>query len=258
MARKYHDKEWLERQYWELEKSTVDIAREVGVVKETIRKWMQRHNIPMRKPGPQKGSTFGDAKNLKDESWLRKEYIEKEKSTSEIARSEGVGQQTVLNWLDNHGIESRDNGDVFIPRSSSKDTRLEDEEWLRGEYQDKGRSMVDIAGELDVTTPAVKYRLDRHGIERRGDSTAFDGGDSEFQRDPNWEDKRERRLEIDNHECQDCGVHEDNYYRSLDVHHLTKKQEFVRDDGSVDWEAANAMKNMVSLCQSCHVKRHTN
>ena len=257
MARKYHDKEWLQEKYWTQGMDTTEIAKEIGVVRETIRRWLVKHNIPRRKRGPEKGSSRGDAGKLRDKDWLENQYNELEKSAGKIARELDLNDQTVLNWMEKHGIERREVGDVFVPRSSGKDKRLDDKEWLQAEYEDNGRSMYDIAQELDVTTPAVKYRLDTYGIERRSDLGPFDGGDKEFQRDPEWGDKRTQRLEIDEYTCQDCGVHQSDYYRGLDIHHLVKKEEFVDDNGDVDWEGANAMSNLISLCQSCHVKRHT-
>lgn len=256
MARKYHNKEWLERKYWQEGMDTQDIGRECGVVRETVRRWMEKHGIPRRSRGPEEGETQVRSEELRDESWLRNQYVAQEKSMDKIANQLGVAEQTVHNWLTRHGIESRSNGDVFTPRSSMADVRLDDEEWLRTEYEEKERSMGAIAQELGVTPPAIKYRLDEYDIERRGDGNALEAGDSVFQRDPEWQQKRERRLQMDGYECQDCGVEEDDYYRSLDVHHLTKKEEFVDENGNVDWESANAMDNMVSLCQSCHMKRH--
>lgn len=257
MVRKYHDEEWLRKKYCEERMSSVEIARELDVTGTTIRNWLERHDIQIRSQGPQKGSSLGDTSNLKDEDWLREEYVGESKSTYQIASELDVGQQTVSNWLQNHGIEIRGPKErARTNRSSHKDKRLENAEWLRKEYEEKGRSMHDIAREIGVTHPAVKYRLDQYGIERRNDGPQSKTGDSVFQHDPNWETKRKRRLEIDDYECQDCGVTENEYYRSLDVHHHTKREEFVNDDGSVDWDEANAMDNLISLCQGCHVKRH--
>jgi transposase-like protein len=258
MPRKYHDEDWLRDKYWNERMNTTEIGRMVGVTRGTISNWLRRHDIPTRGRGPEEGVTYSDPGKLKDEEWLRNQYIEQEKSTRRIAKEQDVNDVTVLNWMEKHGIDRRDAGAIPQDRSSPQDKRLESEDWLRREYEEKGRSMFDIAEQLEVSGPAVKYRLDEHGIARRNDYGPFDGGDSEFQRDPNWQSKRAKRLELDNYECQDCGVMEDEYYRSLDVHHLKKKQEFVQGDGSVDWQAANAMENMVSLCQSCHMKRHTN
>jgi len=257
MARKYHNEEWLREKYWGEKKSSPEIAREVGVTKGTILNWLHRHDIRTRSRGPQEGYSPGDTSQLQDETWLREQYVDEGKSTFEIAEELDLGSQTVTNWLHNHDIEIRDAKDrAQTERSSSKDKRLDDAEWLREQYEDNGLSMSEIARETSVSPPAIKYRLDEYGIERRNDASHSLTGDSVFQRDPNWEEKREKRLERDGHECQDCGVTEEEYYRGLDVHHHTKREEFVDDGGNVDWDAANDMDNMVTLCQSCHMKRH--
>jgi len=256
MARKYHDAEWLEQEYVENKRGTPDIARECGVVKETIRRWLHKHDIPVRKRGPEKGREFADTEQLEDRDWLHEQYVQKEKSAGQISNEIGCGEQTVYDWLNRHGIETRDAGDVFTRRSSRVDKRLEDEQWLRKEYEQRGRAMYDIAQQLDVTAPAIKYRLDEFGIERRETDDNNLSSDPVYQRDPNWDEKREERLAIDNHTCQDCGVDEEDYYRSLDVHHTQMKSEFENPDGDIDWERANDPSNLISLCQSCHMKRH--
>lgn len=44
----YHDKEWLEREYWENGRDTVDIGKECGVRAETIRRWLEKHDLGTR------------------------------------------------------------------------------------------------------------------------------------------------------------------------------------------------------------------
>lgn len=56
-----------------------------------------------------------------------------------------------------------------------------------------------------------------------------------------WERQREKALERDGHQCQACGGGE-----RLHVHHITP---FAKFD---DHEEANALKNLVVLCASCH------
>jgi len=69
---------------------------------------------------------------------------------------------------------------------------------------------------------------------------------------PNWREQRRRARERDNHECQACGKTQEENGRELDVHHITPFREFVDDDGNADYEAANDLDNLISLCKSCH------
>lgn len=257
MSKPYAQKEWLRGKYHAEELTTEEIAGQVGCSKETIRRWLHKHDIPLRDKGARKGVSYTQSEQLLDEDWLEQEYVEKQRPAFEIARDCGVSKQTVLNKLNEYGIETRDCGNVMGKNIGSKTTNLDDEKWLRNQYTQQGKSMHQIARENDVTSPAVMYWIDEHGIERRHDGPSeYTNPDSEFQRDPMWEEKRQQRLGIDNHECQDCGVLEEEYYRSLDVHHLKPKEEFLGENDNVDWDAANHSDNLVSLCQSCHLKRH--
>lgn len=65
-----------------------------------------------------------------------------------------------------------------------------------------------------------------------------------------WRDQRERVLERDGYECQDCGISDEEHRQQdaggLHVHHVTKLREFE----SV--ERANRTDNLVTLCRQCH------
>lgn len=64
----------------------------------------------------------------------------------------------------------------------------------------------------------------------------------------NWGMQRKLTLERDAHACQDCGY--TGKAGSLDIHHITPRRFF-----SDDWQAANDLANLVTLCKSCHSTR---
>ncbi len=68
---------------------------------------------------------------------------------------------------------------------------------------------------------------------------------------PNWEAQRKKARRRDNFQCESCGVSEDEMDRELDVHHIAPFRTFVVGD-EADYEEANRLKNLVSLCSSCH------
>lgn len=257
MARRYHDKQWLKERYVGHELTTREIGNMCGVSKQTISNWLHRHGIETRPSNTREGATYDRNEKFEDKEWLKREYIDREKSGHLIAREQGVTNQTVYNWLENHGIERRDGHEAqFGTRKAPKHPKLENEEWLREQYVKNGRSQISIGDELGVTSPCVKYWLDIHGVTKRHDGPQ-NSLDTQFQRDPEWPERRQKAIKRDGDQCADCGISSTDYERDFDVHHLTRKDNFIQEDGTVDWASANHVGNLVTLCRSCHLKRHT-
>lgn len=71
---------------------------------------------------------------------------------------------------------------------------------------------------------------------------------------PNWEEQAEKCRERDGHECQICGLSQDEHWRKLAAHHITPRSEFVDKTGDYDYKRGNRLDNLVTLCSSCHHK----
>lgn len=73
----------------------------------------------------------------------------------------------------------------------------------------------------------------------------------------NWQEQREKRLARDGYCCVVCGVkdseHSETYGEGLHVHHVQPRREFW-EGGEFDYESANELSNLVTLCVSCHRK----
>jgi 5-methylcytosine-specific restriction endonuclease McrA len=80
---------------------------------------------------------------------------------------------------------------------------------------------------------------------------AWNGGDISYY-GPNWYSQRRKARKRDNYTCQDCGIIEQEYGRELSIHHIVPFRNFKGD-----WERANELSNLVSLCEPCHRKRHS-
>lgn len=65
---------------------------------------------------------------------------------------------------------------------------------------------------------------------------------------PDWASQAKKARERDNHTCQDCGLRQ--YNPRLDVHHLVPRRAF-----NGDYQAANVLDNLVTLCKACHTTR---
>lgn len=97
------DPDWLREQYWEEGRSATDIAKELSVGSDTVRRWMNRHGIDRRDASAAKGVPENSL--LRDPEWMRKQYREEELSTVEIADKLGYSPSTVGRWIERHGIE---------------------------------------------------------------------------------------------------------------------------------------------------------
>jgi 5-methylcytosine-specific restriction endonuclease McrA len=82
-------------------------------------------------------------------------------------------------------------------------------------------------------------------------------GYSEGYYGKNWPEQRQKRLEKDGYECVVCGIsqeeHKSRHGRGLDVHHIQPIEDF-RGENTLDWETANRIENLLSLCIPCHKK----
>jgi len=72
------------------------------------------------------------------------------------------------------------------------------------------------------------------------------GSSSASYRGVGWKAISERVRRRDGYKCQDCGISQDDYGRSLDVHHIIPFHQ--------DGKNQNRLSNLVSLCKTCHMK----
>lgn len=70
-------------------------------------------------------------------------------------------------------------------------------------------------------------------------------GGCDSRRGPNWTEKSNEARKRDNYSCQRCGKQQTN--KSLPVHHIRPFRLF-----NGDYETANQLDNLVTLCEHCH------
>lgn len=75
------------------------------------------------------------------------------------------------------------------------------------------------------------------------------GGPGPTYYGPNWLQQRRNARARDKYTCQRCGKHEHELKRNLDVHHIVPFRSF----GVARYKEANTLRNLVSLCGSCHI-----
>ncbi|ABB77933.1 hypothetical protein [environmental halophage 1 AAJ-2005] len=98
----------------------------------------------------------------RDEGWLRDEYVNKQRSTTEIADELDIAVSTVSRWLGNHGIGAR--SENRLQREGNIEP-LKDESWLRHRYVDENQTQSQIASSLAVSQLTVRKWVDKHGID---------------------------------------------------------------------------------------------
>jgi len=77
-------------------------------------------------------------------------------------------------------------------------------------------------------------------------------GERAFSRGANWAAQRALALARDGQACRQCGA-EGQPGRPLQVHHVRPYSAFGEAGrGSVDWQSANALDNLITLCPTCH------
>lgn len=62
----------------------------------------------------------------------------------------------------------------------------------------------------------------------------------------NWRQQRRAARRRDKYTCQHCAITENELGKSLDVHHIRRFGDFT------DYKEANKLKNLISLCPTCH------
>lgn len=253
----WHDESTLRELYLDERMTMAEIADHFGCSLRAISKWIDHHDIPTREP------VRGSASNgpWKDEETLRRLYHHEEQSLEGVAAELGCDCATIHLWFSKHGIERRDLSDAQALRHGTYHTALTDEAQMREWYLEREWTSERIAEEVGVTPATAWQWLTRHGIETRPPASE-PLYDHPSERDyvyygPNWREQRTRRLERDDHQCvickQDNESHREEHGNGLHVHHIQPLLTF-RDGDDYDYEAANRLTNLVTLCHGCHVK----
>lgn len=96
-------------------------------------------------------------------------------------------------------------------------------------------------------------------VRSGSDSPTWRGGYEPYY-GPNWREKRRQVLIRDQARCQDCGKTDQQSLQqhgaSLEIHHQTPFREF-RNDDEVNYQAANRLENLITLCKTCHLSRES-
>lgn len=259
---KLRDPEYLERMYFEKDLHLHEVADKIGCTKENVRYWLKKHGLGLK--GKSVGKSDGEIHKLHDEKWLRTVYCQEEKSSNEIAAMLDVSDTAVREWMERHGISRRSKSENMTDGDIE---RLHDPVWLEEKYWGEEWTTNEIAEELGVWQQTISKVMERYGIERRGhdechpsgkDHPNYKGGVPSNGKyyGPNWIEQRQQARIRDQARCQRCRMNESDHYEKYDqalhVHHITNRREFIDSDGVLDYESANDLNNLITLCFYCH------
>lgn len=250
MVESYKDEQTLRQLYHGRGLTIKEVASEVNCAYSTVHRYMEKFGIERRDDKPEP-----EYEELQDESWLREKYATEGKSVREIAAIIGCGDRTVKRWLKKQGIQTRP------PHPVTDDKRVYDSEWMETQYTEKGLSAEEIAGKASTGKTTIFRWLRKHGIEVHPrdasgeDHYRWKGGWDHYY-GPDWNQQRQKRRERDDNKCVVCGLsngeHKERTGKSLHVHHIQRKESFRDEEGEIDFERANRMENLITLCETCH------
>lgn len=253
----WHDRDTLYDHYVTQELTIEEVAEELGGSVATIYKWLKHHEIPRRSSKEAYRRNTPEA--LKNEEELNRLYWDERMTMQEIADYCGRSLTQAHYWIEKHDIQPRTRGGIPVTT---------DIEELSTLYWEKGWTLDEIADREDASHASVIRWFDKAGIDRRpairhGENHPnWKGGRSGDPRyrnyGPLWLPRREAALERDGWECLRCDKTDDEHRaetgEGLTVHHRIPFHDFVPPIGPIDYDAAHALSNLLTLCVSCHRK----
>lgn len=144
-----------------------------------------------------------------------------------------------------------------------KDWRKEKQKYECASCGDTVKKMAhNVKGEK--TTCSSECHAKYMSSIRKGENNpAWKGGRFEYY-GPNWPEQREKKLERDGYKCQECKMtqeeHYQNYNEDLHVHHKVPRRQIIDEEEPTieQFELANSLDNLLTVCKSCHRKLESN
>jgi len=266
---KLNDESCLRDMYHSEGMSIQDIADSLGTYYSTVYNRFEEFDIERRDNG---GVKDFDTDKLNDKSYLRSQYVEERATLQEIASECGCSIWVIVNRLDKYEIERRSRGveqgrsmpAISETQAKGDIKKLQDEDWLRKQYHHEEKSTGNIAEMLCLNPTTVYQYLVKYDIERRDRIESLPRGKEHHQfknqttiyYGPNWDEKKLERRIIDQCRCQVCGKTDaeniEKNGRVNSVHHIQPRSNFIRDDGTLDYESANQTENLITVCDQHH------
>lgn len=271
----YHDSEWLHEQYIERDRSKEEIADECDVNTSTIEKYIDKFGLDeceIQRECPFCGTEFETNKLVDMECCTSEECLrewidtksrpvhENEHVLKVLHRGCRMGPNEIAEFLNG------DTMDVYRQFKKSWEVRelipWKNKEKMIEAFYDEELTPVEMAERWNCTTSIVNNYLTFLAVRSHDRERSRDAGRSSGRNyGPNWQRQRKRARRRDTPDdgnepvCQRCGMtdseHREKKQKGLQVHHIKPLEEFI-EDGEIDFERANALENLITVCVECH------
>lgn len=155
----YKSEEWLVEQYIILDKSTKQIAEEIGYSQGAVQKWLRQLGI--KKKIKNREANFKKQKKYYMEyDFLYEQHIVQKKPVSKIAQEAGVSYGTICYHLKRNGIQKWN----YVEQKTYTD---EDVEKMKHMYVDLKMSANQIGKEFGTINTVIIRHLRKIGIKTR-------------------------------------------------------------------------------------------
>jgi len=270
VKRLYRDEVWLRDKYEILGWSQSEIAAHCDVSQSVIWKWMKRHGINSRSisesnSGKRNGAWLDSP--YKDYHYLYREYITNRRSIRDIAKSTNFSIRTIARWLDNHEIETRQDGESFTNLKYSED-----------HHSYTGATVCPICS-LEKSSAAEKCRECHFDFIRANpeENSNYKGiYEISAQLRSLTKDWRAKIFVRDNYKCVECDA---TGRENLNAHHIIPFS-VIRDQMILEYGAEiqydfsteedrikfishckndsriQDLDNGITLCKECHLAQH--
>lgn len=175
----------LKTLYLENDWTIEEIANELGGYKRTIRTWLNRHDI-------KKSDADDEDNKYRNETVMRRMYIDKEMSVTEISNKLDCHHSTISKWLARHNIQTRTPSDVshrLIQKEVEKnDQPYDNVEYLKHLHNEENMSVIEIARELNCSEQTIRTRLYKFGLidDEEKDEITLDQINIDYPEDVPW------------------------------------------------------------------------
>jgi DNA-binding CsgD family transcriptional regulator len=148
---RYRDKSWLREKHHNEGLSPHTIGDIEGVSHHTIRKWLKKNGLEIRKKGYH---------TYKSEEWLYDQYWNQGKSLDEVAEASDTDRNTVAQYMEQFGIDRRGVG------GCPPDAPYTDPEWLFEKYHIDCLNCDEMGDLVDRSAYSIRYHMDANDIDR--------------------------------------------------------------------------------------------